>query len=202
MTGKTDYAMAKVSVSGFGTSNGSCQYQPLTPLDGIGQPFEDYAIAHPNGQGLVDTADLQSNMKDALVCIENAMQTLGENLTLNSAYRPKSYQQHLHDVHQLYKKLIDNNDPNCADLKASIVNEETHIHHIVRSGAARGDSGQHVAGEALDMVTTGADLVQAACGCKLYRKYAPAAHYISKSTGQEVVDPPHYEINPGNKPCL
>jgi hypothetical protein len=191
-TGTTDLGIATLAVNNLHISSDACPVDPLPPLDAIAQQFED-------GNN-VDINDLDPKMQTALSCLEAALGT--DDSIVNSAFRPPSYQQHLYDVHQRWLELENNTDPACVDLKASIQAEELK-HALVRSGAAPGNVGAHTKGLALDLKGDPSVLVPAACTCGLYRKYAPAAQYIGRTTGRIVIDPPHYELKPSQgQPCL
>ena len=198
--GKTDLTMASVDVDNFHVSNG-CPIDPLNPIPADAQPFEDVAQARL-GHGLIVMDDpFTDAMRAAYSCLNAAVSGAGSTLVLNSAWRPVSYQWHLYDVHQHYKALSENNDPACDDLRKVVKYEEEQVHTIQRSGAARGDRGQHPLGTAMDINTPAnmshQQLINLACGCGLYRPYPEDG-----SGRNGTIDKPHYQINQSGDPSL
>jgi hypothetical protein len=194
--GLSDVGMAKVIIEDLHISNDTCPVAPLLPIAPDAQPFEDYAQGARDCTGLVDLGPMQQPMLNALSCLQQAVANAGGQLIITSAFRPVSYQSHLYDLYQKYLKLLNNTDPACAERRAQVIDEVNHVHCIQRSGAAKGDAGQHPKGGAFDLSAPGVNLIQLACGCGLYRPYP------EDGTGPRgVIDRPHYQITPAGAVC-
>lgn len=97
----------------------SCSVAPLGELtDQTARTFE-------TGEGLaVDVSGLTPHTVQALSRFEDKIISLGGKFTVTSAFRPASYQQHLRDVWMKWmNELKDNQEPGCADLRASVQRE-------------------------------------------------------------------------------
>lgn len=97
-----------------------CSIAPLEPIT------DPTALALENHTGpAVDLDGLTPRTSHALNRFESLVERRGGSITLTSAYRPSSYQQHLRDVWFKWMELKDNADPSCADLKAQVGDEFT-----------------------------------------------------------------------------
>jgi hypothetical protein len=98
-----------------------CRIAPLPAIiDPSAQAFE--ARVGP----VVDLDGLTPRTSRALDRFEDLVSKRGGAITLTSAYRPESYQQHLRDVwFKWMTELRDNQDPACATLKADVGEEFT-----------------------------------------------------------------------------
>ena len=81
----------------------------LMPLSALAQQFED--AANPNTCiGLVDTANLDQDVKDAITRFRRNLQTAGvpsDAFQITSGYRPMDYQAHIFEVATKYQALYD-----------------------------------------------------------------------------------------------
>jgi len=194
--GLSDIGAAKIIVNDLHVTTDNCPLGPIPPIEPDAQRFEDAAQAARNCTGLADVDSLVPEMQAALTCLEQAVNNAGGTLIVDSAYRPASYQWHLYYLYQQYRQLLNNTDPACAERKAQVIDEVTHVHCIQRSGAAKGDQGQHPRGRALDLTAQGVNLIQLACGCGLYRPYPEDG-----SSPRGVIDRPHYQMKPPGAVC-
>lgn len=139
----------------------SCSVAPLTPLT------DADAIAFERGN-TVNTDGLTPAMQEALSCVRESVAHAGGSLTVNSAYRPSEYQQHLREVWDKHKLLAANTEKACKGLKKK-VNAEFTRHRLLASQRPATGSGAHTRGEAIDMGASGVDLPSVAGECGLQR---------------------------------
>jgi hypothetical protein len=122
----------------------TCHVAPLSPItDPVAQQFE----AGNN----VDTTDLNAATQTGLDCMQQRVAALGGSLTVNSAYRPVSYQAHLREVWDAWDALKNDQSPECQELK-NIVQQEFQRHQLLlsqRPGAPNPNSA-HSTGNAID----------------------------------------------------
>jgi hypothetical protein len=105
-----------------------CTVAPLAPIaDSAALALEDHTGP------AIDLDGLTPRTSHALNRFEDLVMKRGGSITLTSAYRPESYQNHLRDVwYKWMTELKDNVDPSCADLKAQ-VGEEFTRHQLLPS---------------------------------------------------------------------
>jgi len=147
----------------FGFGLRTCQVAPLTQLT------DPAAINFENGN-TVDTNDLAANMQTALNCLEAAVSNAGGTVTVNSAYRPPQYQEHLREVWDKWRLLRDRREPECADLRTQ-VQQEFQRHGLLLTQRPASPSGPHTQGLAIDMVSSLPlqQFLNLASGCQLTR---------------------------------
>lgn len=100
----------------------ACSVPPLTPIT------DEEAKRFENGAN-VDTEDLQPNMRTALDCVQNSVTAAHGTVTVTSAYRPPAYQVHLREVWDKWRRLRDNADQRCRELRDT-VSDEFHRHKL------------------------------------------------------------------------
>lgn len=159
---------------GFNLS--TCTVAPLTPIT------DPVALAFEAGN-TVNTTNLQANMQTALSCVRSAVNAAGGSLTVNSAYRPPAYQQHLREVWDKWDLLRDMRTPECAELRTQVQAEFTRHGLLVTQRPATA-TGAHTTGSAIDMGSSlpAASFATITTGCSLYRPL-PATdpvHYIHR----------------------
>jgi hypothetical protein len=139
---------------------------PVAPLTQITDPA---ALAFENGN-TVDTADLTADMQTALDCVEQAVGAAGGTVTVNSAYRPSSYQEHLREVWDKWRLLVDRREAECADLRTQ-VQQEFQRHGLLLAQRPASPNGPHTQGLAVDMRSSLPlqQFLNLANGCQLYR---------------------------------
>src|SRR5581483_721754 len=91
------------------TLAGACAVAPLTEVT------DPQALSFEQGNTL-DTDNLTSAMQTALSCLLREASRSGGSLTVNSAFRPAAYQQHLREVWDRWNELRNSRDPACATL--------------------------------------------------------------------------------------
>jgi hypothetical protein len=153
-----------------------CPVQHLTPLT------DPLAIQMEAGDNVI-IEGLTTEMQQAVDCFENVVFNAGGTLTINSAYRPSQYQQHLWEVWDRYGRLVNNTTPECNDLRNYII-EEFRRHRLVRTQEPARRRSAHTDGFAIDAnltVPSGQNVDTLADGCGLYRR-------------MPVTDPIHFEL--------
>lgn len=152
-----------------------CKVAPLKVLK------DPVAITFEGGQR-VNTSKLVDDMKTALDCLQTAVTNAKGTLTVNSAYRPPEYQDHLREVWDKWQLLKNNKEKECAELKAK-VKTEFEGHDLLDTQRPAGTS-KHTQGKAIDISSSLSipKLVELADGCKLKRPLpvADPVHYILK----------------------
>ena len=134
---------------------GRAQVCPVTPV----------AAYNPDPYPL-DTGNLTQGTQNALSCLQNALQVAGGSLTVTSAYRPQSYQDHLREVWDKWQAIRNRNDQACAQTKQQ-VQTEWDRHQLAFQPAAVSN---HTGGTAFDANWTGSvNIDQLANGCSLSR---------------------------------
>ena len=155
-----------------------CDVIPLQPITDPG------AIEFENGNN-INTDRLNALTKKGLSCMEHLTRSLGGNFTLTSAYRPASYQEHLHNVWETKEDLLISIQPK--EYCAAIQNEtdkEMSKHGLITEPAEGNPYAPHSRGNAIDAVIQGlpaphtVDTIAEECG--MYRRMPEA-------------DPVHYE---------
>jgi len=144
--------------------------------DPVAKQYEDgtYSDDKP------DIDHLTQSTQTGLACIQQKVAALNCYKTPKptSGYRPTAYQKHLLDVYDQWQKIKDNNDPACADTKASIEKEFNKHSPFARepgitSRHSQLDAQGNPAGNAVDIsfvpddANVSADAV--ACQCNMYR---------------------------------
>ena len=137
----------------YSTTTGLCQSQeatcPVAPLTPITDP-----LAQENESGQYST---QPDMEHATPAIQTAAQCVvaaaqsyapGGWARVNSAFRPQTYQNHIREVWDKWMLLKDNNMPQCAALKARVIQEKEQKHHLVHQP---GVTSQYTVGKAMDL---------------------------------------------------
>lgn len=147
-----------------------CEVDPLTPItdpDALG--FED-------GSNRVREDKLSESMSTKLNCLRDAVSSAQGALTVTSAWRPQSYQDHLREIADKFKKLrelvehdhVDECRPApCLDA----IREHRGSHG---PGSEVGRTSLHTTGEAFDAVwsrVTDSTVDSLASGCQLMRPY-------------------------------
>ncbi len=99
-----------------------CSVSPLTEIADVeAQTFEDRV---GSDEGVVDRAGLTPPTSRALEHFESVVVRVGGRIVVTSAYRPAPYQEHLQNVWDKWMvELRNNQDPNCAQLKAEVQDE-------------------------------------------------------------------------------
>jgi hypothetical protein len=121
-------------------SSSACSITPLEPItDVIAKKFE-------NGEN-IDVEHLTPATKVALECLERAVTNAGGSVTLHSAYRPITYQNHLRDVWDKWQQIKHNVEPQCLQLRNVVAKEMQR--HDIRERPALGN-GPHARGIAFD----------------------------------------------------
>ncbi|CAJ0705474.1 hypothetical protein LMG18091_04448 [Ralstonia wenshanensis] len=123
-----------------------CPVSDLTPIT------DPLALENESGQ-YSTSPDLERAtpaIQTAAQCVVAAAQSYapGGWARVNSAYRPQTYQNHIREVWDKWMLLKDNNMPQCAALKARVIQEKAHKHHLV---AQPGITSQHSVGKAMDL---------------------------------------------------
>lgn len=162
---------------------GGCDVEPLQPVtDPEALPFE-------NGQPVREDK-LTSSMAESLNCLRDAVSNAGGKLTVTSAWRPQSYQDHLREVVVKHPKLIqlaileDVDECKPAPFYGAVHPE--FLKHELNSNAAV--VSKHTSGQAFDATWTSnvnarIDTLAAGCGLRRPKPWP-------KSNGG---DPPHFE---------
>lgn len=174
----------------------------LRPLEALAQACKGCCIAPLTA---LPTGDTDSNAQEHLgktvwreklvpalqtaeQCLNGKVVVGGGVYRLTSAFRTEWYQQHLREVWDKFDALQNNQQPECAPIKASVVAEfQKHALRFKPAGVVP----RHTTGEAIDIKwqpaftgLTEAILLQFADECGLYRR-------VPK-------DKPHFELKPGN----
>lgn len=142
-------------------SGSDCAVPPLTPIT------DPLALSFEQGHTL-DIADMTSLMQAALGCLQQAAAAIGGSITVNSAYRPPAYQQHLLEVWNDWQDLRNSRDPNCAARRAAL-QQEFQRHRMVHRPAVNSD---HSRGRAFDAnwnLPAGVSIDALAADCGLQR---------------------------------
>jgi len=115
----------------------------------------------------IDIANMTQGTRNALTCLQNAVGAAGGSLSVTSAYRPQSYQDHIRDVWDKWQAIKDRNDAACAQTKAQ-VQTEWNRHGLTFQPAAVSN---HTSGRAFDANWSPGTLNidQLANGCSLSR---------------------------------
>src|SRR5689334_8141507 len=109
----------------------------------------------------------------------------GGTFTLNSAFRPQTYQQHLRDVWERWRDLQKTNNPNCAQLRQQVQAEMTR-HQIREAPCVSGANCPHVEGRAFDATVqlgpltprgTNRGTIMNTCGVSRPRPTADGGHH-------------------------
>jgi hypothetical protein len=154
---------------------GDCPVSPLTPLDAAAMPYES---GNP-----VDRARLTPEMQAALACFESAVAEIGGTVTVTSAYRPPSYQDHLREVWEKWDSLKGRREPACQALRQEV--EAEFKHHRLQESQRPAQASQHSVGRAFDANVGNLPVDQTAdslaAGCGLVRTVP-------------VTDPVHFEL--------
>ena len=162
------------------TLNCSCPDKVADITDPVAQQYEDgtYSTTKP------DLDHLTPATQNGLACIQQKVAALNCYMkpTPTSGYRPTAYQKHLLEVYDKWQKAKDNNDPACADTKASIAKEFKDHSRFARrpadpsvmpSNHSQLDAQGNPAGNAVDISfvpddeNIHADTI--ACQCNMYR---------------------------------
>ena len=130
----------------FGFSIRTCPVAPLAPLT------DADALRFENGD-TVNIEGLQPDMREALGCLRTAAAADRGTLTVTSAYRPPTYQEHLREVWDKWRLLRDMRNAECDELRTQVRNEFTR-HGLLSSQRPATANGRHTQGAAIDMVST------------------------------------------------
>jgi hypothetical protein len=129
----------------------------------------------------IDISDLTSDTQAALSCMEKAVSDAGGTLGLQSAYRPKGYNDHLREVwHKWVDELRKNNEPACQALKAEVKKHFLNKHHLLLKQPPVPNS-RHTTGQAIDaridLPDANVDKLAASCNLKRTAKEADPVHF-------------------------
>jgi len=103
----------------------------VEPLDAIDDPAAQELEA-TLGSG-IDIDGMTRAAAAALEHFQSNVTAAGGSIILKSAFRPAAYQQHLQNVwYKWMRKLRDNEDPACQELRAQ-VQEEFKRHHLIET---------------------------------------------------------------------
>jgi hypothetical protein len=145
---------------------GMCEVGPLNPVtDPESMPFEDQSKP-------VREDKLSDSMKDKLNCMRVAVANSGGGLSMNSAWRPQTYQDHLKETVEKWER-VDKlwNEEHIIQCKPrwDEISPHKHLHGL---GSAVAKISSHTTGNAFDAnwagVTTN-QIDQLASSCKLVR---------------------------------
>jgi hypothetical protein len=153
----------------------TCQVPPLTEIT------DPEALSFEQGN-TVDTAQLTAAMQANLTCLQQAVAAANGTVTVNSAYRPPPYQQHLREVWDRWNDLRNRRDPECAQLRAEAQQEfQRHELQLTQRPAA---ASAHTRGQAIDIRWTlppGVSIDTLAAGCDLHRPLPrDPVHFIER----------------------
>jgi hypothetical protein len=138
-------------------TNGTCNHETITAI----------AAFTPDPYG-IDTAGLSAATQTALTCLQNAATAAGGSLTVTSAFRPQTYQNHIREVWDKFQKIRNWNEAECNTVKANI-QAEWNLHGLAFQPAAVSN---HTAGTAFDAnwnLPAGVSIDTLAAGCSLSR---------------------------------
>jgi hypothetical protein len=124
----------------------TCSVAPLAPLT------DPAAIRFENGD-TVDIEHLQENMRTALDCLNAAATNEHGTITITSAYRPPSYQEHLREVWDKWRLLRAKREAECQELKEEIHSEFVR-HGLLASQRPAAANGPHTTGAAADITSS------------------------------------------------
>jgi hypothetical protein len=91
--------------------------------------------------------DLQTLSQGRIACLQVAVQSLGGQFELTSAWRPQQYQDHFVEILDKWQELQQNVDPDCDALRAQVAEEKAR-HGI---GKVVGKTSRHTDGKAIDV---------------------------------------------------
>lgn len=143
-----------------------CPVPPLTPLT------DPLAIRMEGGETVIYEGLTQA-MLTAVNCFRNAVTRAGGTLTITSAYRPPQYQQHLWEVWNRYRRLVNDTTPECSELRNQVI-EEFRRHGLSLRGRPASRDSVHTRGTAIDATVTvpaGQNVDTLANSCGLHRPY-------------------------------
>lgn len=153
---------------------GLCQVDVLMPITDVdAQNFE-------NGH-TINTDQLTTETQSALSCLKNKVISLGGTLTVTSAWRPQTYQNHIREIFDKWRDLkkiredYPNQFPQC-DERFKQLNVEYKRHGL--KGRV-GQKSNHTSGNAFDATWKGVTTEQidiAAQGCGLTRPFPADDH--------------------------
>ena len=138
-------------------TNGTCTHETIAAI----------AAITPDPPG-VDIQGLSAATQTALTCLRTAATNAGGTLTVTSAFRPQSYQDHLREVWDKFQKIRNWSEAECSTVKANIVTEWNRHGLAFRPAAVS----NHTAGTAFDANWTlpaGVSIDTLAAGCNLSR---------------------------------
>lgn len=153
----------------------TCQVPPLTEITNAD------ALSFEQGN-TVNTAGLTAAMQTNLSCLQQAATAARGTVTVNSAFRPPAYQQHLREVWDRWNDLRNRRDPECAQLRTD-VQREFQQHGLLLTQRPAGSS-RHTRGEAVDIgwnLPGGVNIDTLAANCNLHRPLAnDPVHFIPR----------------------
>ncbi len=163
---------------------GDCEVDPLQPItDPDAQRFE-------NGDNVREDR-LSDSMKDKLKCLREKVAEKGGSLTVNSAWRPQAYQDHLRELADKHPALIRlailEQVKECQPEPYYRAVHPDYVRHGLNRNVAKNSN--HTTGEAFDASWSGVNIDELAGECGLHRPL-PAP----KADGG---DPPHFTHKPG-----
>jgi hypothetical protein len=122
----------------WGCEDKRCPVDPLTPYNGP-DPYP------------LNVNNLSPRMAAAVYCLQGCTGQANVSILLSSAYRPPEYQAHLQDVWDKRRKLLRNNSPECAAIKAQV--EAEFATHQLGASSVRpaGPNSCHTRGECVDV---------------------------------------------------
>lgn len=138
----------------------------MTPLDTDAQIMENYATINPSAPEPVWTStdpDIHTNLNKLqaqVTLLQTKLTSVGASATVNSAYRPLSYQKHLFEVFKAWAAFYNaTNDPTipqntCPQMKKDIEAEHTK-HGLGTAVSTPTICAPHVRGTGVDLKITG-----------------------------------------------
>lgn len=167
------------AANGTGTSLADCGLTScaVDDLGALGSDAEKYESGD-----VFDEDNLSTDMRTAVGCLRTAVTASGGSVVWSSAYRPNSYQAHLREVWDTWKRIKDNSTAACSSRKESVRTEFKK--HALQESQRPAATSNHSGGEAFDATVKMPDgkptKDELAKGCGLVRPIP-------------VKDPPHYQ---------
>lgn len=147
----------------------TCDVPPLSPIT------DPAALAFENGN-TIDTTNLTPATSTGLDCMRQRVSQLGGTFSLNSAYRPVAYQEHLREVWDTWMAIRNKSEPECEELRAEVQREfQRHSLLVTQRPAAGNPNAPHSRGLAFDAsirnLPAGNTVDTVASACNMYRPW-------------------------------